>query len=142
MKISKLKTCTYCRKIHDSSVKCGGKKDYYRKKNGRYSKDKDYISFIKSKEWRNKSVEIKILDSYCCLMCKSLGLTSPSYLEVHHILKVRNNFEKRLDNNNLITLCVFHHKQADANTISSSELYELINKYRINKVIDKDISTL
>lgn len=142
MKISKLKTCTYCRKIHDSSVKCGGKKDYYREKNSRYSKDKDYISFIKSKEWRNKSVEIKILDSYCCLMCKSLGLASPTYLEVHHISKVRNNFEKRLDNDNLITLCVFHHKQADDNTISSSELYELINKYRINKVVDKDISTL
>lgn len=142
MEISRLKTCTYCHKIHDSSVKCGGKKDYYREKNGRYSKDKDYISFIKSKEWRNKSVEIKLLDSYCCLLCKSLDLTSPTYLEVHHISKVRNNFEKRLDNDNLITLCVFHHKQADSNNISSSELCELINKYRINNAIDKDISTL
>ena len=126
----KLKTCTYCHKIHDVKKKCTAKKGYYREKYSRYEKDKDYIKFIKSKQWHNKSQEIKLLDSYCCLMCKALGLISPKYLEVHHIVKIRDNTTLKLDNNNLITLCVNHHKMAESNKIASSELHSLINKYR------------
>ena len=128
----KLKTCTYCHKIHDVKMKCTAKKGYYRDKNTRYEKDKNYIKFIKSKQWHNKSQEIKLLDSYCCLMCKLLGLISPKYLEVHHIVKVRNDASLKLDNSNLITLCVAHHKMADANKIQANELHSLINKYRDN----------
>ena len=111
-------------------MKCTAKKGYYREKNSRYEKDKDYIKFIKSKKWHEKSQQIKLLDSYCCLMCKALGLISPKYLEVHHIIKVRDNASLKLDNSNLITLCIAHHKMADANKIQASELYSLINKYR------------
>lgn len=126
----KLKTCTYCRKIHGKEINCKAKKGYYRDKNARYQKDKDYIKFIKSKQWYNKSQEIKLLDSHCCLVCKSLDLISPVYLEVHHIVKFRNNSSLKLDNDNLITLCIAHHKMADANKISTNELHRLINKYR------------
>lgn len=126
----KLKTCTYCRKIHDDKKKCTAKKGYYREKYSRYEKDKDYLTFIKSRQWFNKSQEIKLLDSHCCLVCKSLGLISPTYLEVHHIVKFRNDSSLRLDNNNLITLCVNHHKQADNNNISINELHRLIKLYR------------
>ena len=128
--MAKLKTCTYCRKIHGKEINCTAKKGYYREKNSRYEKDKDYIKFIKSKQWHNKSQEIKRLDSHCCLVCQSLGLISPVYLEVHHIITYRNNSSLRLDNNNLITLCIAHHKMADSNKITSSELHSLINKYR------------
>lgn len=128
--LGKLKTCTYCHKIHESKKKCTAKKGYYREKNSRYEKDKDYIKFIKSKKWHEKSQQIKLLDSYCCLMCKSLGLISPKYLEVHHIVKFRNDASLGLDNSNLITLCANHHKMADSNKIASSELHSLINKYR------------
>lgn len=137
----KLKTCTYCHKIHDSKKKCTAKKGYYRDKNTRYEKDKDYIKFIKSKQWYNKSQEIKLLDSHCCLVCKSLGLISPVYLEVHHIIKYRNDASLRLDNNNLITLCVNHHKQADSNKIQASELYRLIKQYR-DTTVSNDILLL
>ena len=126
----KLKTCTYCSKIHGKEINCTAKKGYYREKNARYEKDKDYLKFIKSKQWCEKSQEIKLLDAYCCLMCKSLGLISPKYLEVHHIVKVRNDISLKLDNSNLITLCIAHHKQADANKISTNELHRLISKYR------------
>lgn len=128
--MGKLKTCTYCRKIHGKEINCTAKRGYYREKNSRYEKDKDYTRFIKSKQWFNKSQEIKLLDSYGCLMCKSLGLISPKYLEVHHIVKVRNDASLKLDNSNLITLCVNHHKQADANMIKASELHRLIKLHR------------
>lgn len=126
----KLKTCTYCRKIHGNEKNCTAKRGYYREKYSRYEKDKDYISFIKSKKWNDKSQEIKLLDAYCCLVCKSLGLISPKYLEVHHIIKFRNDTSLSLDNSNLITLCIAHHKQADSNKISSNELHRLIEQYR------------
>lgn len=128
--MSKLKTCTYCRKIHGNEINCTAKRGYYREKYSRYEKDKDYISFIKSKKWNDKSQEIKLLDAYCCLVCKSLGLISPKYLEVHHIIKFRNDTSLSLDNSNLITLCIAHHKQADSNKISSNELHRLIEQYR------------
>lgn len=128
--MGKLKTCTYCRKIHSDKKKCTAKRGYYREKNTRYEKDKDYIKFIKSKQWNGKSQEIKRLDSYRCLVCQSLDLISPVYLEVHHITKFRNDSSLKLDNNNLITLCVAHHKQADNNKISTNELHRLIKLYR------------
>lgn len=128
--MGKLKTCTYCRKIHGNEIKCTAKKGYYREKNSRYEKDKDYLKFIKSKQWFNKSQEIKRLDCYHCLVCQSLDLISPVYLEVHHIIKVRNDASLKLDNSNLITLCVNHHKMADSKKISANELHRLINKYR------------
>lgn len=137
----KLKTCTYCHKIHDVKKKCTAKKGYYREKNARYEKDKDYIKFIKSKQWHNKSQEIKRLDCYCCLVCQSLGLISPTYLEVHHIIKYRNDTSLKLDNNNLITLCVNHHKQADTNKITTNELYRLIKQYR-DTTVSNDILLL
>lgn len=126
----KLKTCTYCRKIHGTEISCKAKRGYYREKNSRYQKDKDYTSFIKSKQWFNKSQEIKLLDNHCCLVCKSLNLISPVYLEVHHIIKVRNDASLKLDNSNLITLCIAHHKMADSNKISTNELHRLIKLYR------------
>lgn len=117
------------------------KRGYYRDKNARYEKDKDYLKFIKSKQWHSKSQEIKLLDSHCCLICKSLGIISPVYLEVHHIIKFRNDSGLRLDNDNLITLCVAHHKQADNNKIQASELHRLINKYR-DTTVSNDILLL
>ena len=74
-------------------------------------------------------------------MCKELGLISPKYLEVHHIIKFRNDKSLKLDNNNLITLCIAHHKQADTNKIASSELYRLIKLYR-DTTVSNDILLL
>lgn len=139
--MAKLKTCSYCHKIHDVKMKCTAKRGYYREKNSRYEKDKDYTRFIKSKQWFNKSQEIKRLDCYRCLVCQSLGLISPTYLEVHHIVKVRNDSSLKLDNDNLITLCVNHHKMADSNKIQASELYRLIKQYR-DTTVSNDILLL
>lgn len=52
-----------------------------------------------------------------------------------------NNIKKAFDEDNLITLCIFHHKQAEQGLITIDELLELINKYR-NKDTNNDILTL
>ena len=136
-----LKTCGYCKKIHDTKIKCGAKKKYYREKNSRYNKSQEYQDIIKSNRWKKLSALIKSLDNHECLICKDCGLISPKVLEVHHIEKVMNNFEKAFDEQNLITLCIFHHKQAEQGIITIDELLELINKYRNNDV-NNDILTI
>lgn len=68
-------------------------------------------------------------------------MISPKVLEVHHIEKVMNNFEKAFEIDNLISLCIYHHKQAEQGLITIDKLLELINKYRNNDV-NNDILTL
>jgi hypothetical protein len=41
---------------------------------------------------------------------------------------VEEDYSKRLDNDNLITLCNFHHKMAEAGQIPRDELKKLIEK--------------
>lgn len=136
-----LKTCGYCKKIHDHKIKCGAKKKYYREKNNRYNKRQEYQDIIKSTRWRKLSALIKSLDNHECLVCKHCGLISPKVLEVHHIEKVMKELLKAFEIDNLITLCIFHHKQAEQGLISKQELLELIDKYRNNDTTN-DILTL
>ena len=49
-------------------------------------------------------------------------------IEVHHIVKVREDETRLLDNLNLICLCKDHHEQADNNEIDKDYLIELARK--------------
>ncbi len=44
---------------------------------------------------------------------------------MHHIIPLSADYEKRLDDDNLITLCRFHHEQAERGIISKRELLKL-----------------
>jgi len=46
---------------------------------------------------------------------------------VHHIIPINKDYNKRLDSNNLITLCTLHHKDAKRGIISVEELHNLID---------------
>ena len=48
-------------------------------------------------------------------------------LKVHHIIPIEKDNDRRLDSDNLITLCSYHHKQAEMNKISAEELKNLID---------------
>ena len=47
-------------------------------------------------------------------------------LEVHHIIPIEEDYSKRLDSDNLITLCRYHHEMAEKGLISREELKEII----------------
>ena len=47
-------------------------------------------------------------------------------ISVHHIEKLEENYEKRLDDYNLISLCEVHHKMADRNDIPKSVLSSIV----------------
>ena len=119
------KTCKICG-IVDEDHKCPYRTP--RKKSG----DRESDKFRKSKAWTNKSIEIRQRDRYLCRVCEAdLYNTIRQFnfdkLEVHHIIPINEDYNKRLDNDNLITLCNYHHKMAEAGEIPRDLLQELIS---------------
>lgn len=125
-------TCSKC-----GVVKRGHKCPYrtYKKR----EKDSKADRFRKSKGWTNKSIEIRQRDRYLCRVCEAnlyntIRQYNSSKLEVHHIIPVNEDYDKRLDNDNLITLCNYHHKLAEENYIPRDLLKELISPPRSKKI--------
>ncbi len=117
-----LKTCSICGKIHDINKVCKRKNT---KKNTAANK------FRKTNKWTEKSKNIRKRDNYLCKVCAT-GKYGTIYrytykdLEVHHIIPVEEDYSKRLDSLNLITLCRKHHEMAESGEISREELKEMI----------------
>ena len=95
-------------------------------------RDTQADKFRKSKRWTNKSIEIRQRDKYLCVVCmanryNTIRQYNFDKLEVHHITPLHEDYNKRLDNDNLITLCKYHHNLAENGDIPREELQELIS---------------
>lgn len=107
-----LKSCKYCGRIHDSRIDCG-------KKPARRKKRTNQSNFRSTEAWKRKSIEIRTRDCYLCQICLRKMFNTAIQLnrrniEVHHIIPVAEDWDKRLDNYNLISLCNKHHDLADS----------------------------
>lgn len=111
-----LKSCSRCGKIHPRAYKCNVGRIYAKTDESR----------LRSKHaWTKKAKQIKEDASGLCEVCRDLGVYTYDGLEVHHITKLSENPDGLLDDANLIALCVYHHKQADAGEIDADYLREL-----------------
>lgn len=118
-----LKSCKYCGRIHDKTFDCG-------KKPAIKKKDTKAVRFRNQSIWKKKAEEIKKRDKYLCQVCiRNLYDTDRTLnymdLSVHHIIPIEKDYEKRLDNDNLITLCRYHHDLAERAIIKVSELMDI-----------------
>lgn len=68
----------------------------------RYSND--FNDFYHSREWRAVRLQVLERDSYLCQQCKRAGRITPAKT-VDHIEPLRANWSRRLDPNNLETIC-------------------------------------
>lgn len=121
-----LKSCKYCMRIHDSKFDCG-------KKPKRKKRFNNKNSFRSTNAWSIKRNEIRDRDSNLCQACmRKLDKTITQYtydrLEVHHAISLEQDFDKRLDNDNLITLCEMHHEMAERGEIPFSVIYNIIQQ--------------
>ncbi|WP_089280856.1 HNH endonuclease [Anaerovirgula multivorans] len=121
-----LKSCKYCMRIHDSKYDCGKKPQ--RKKKGN---EKDRFRWTQA--WQKKREEIKQRDKYLCQICiRNLYDTFKQYnyidLEVHHAESLEDAFDKRLDNDNLITICERHHELAEKGDIPLKVILDIIKE--------------
>ena len=112
------KACSKCGKIHPAGIACRAWKRSYnggdeRKLRSKYS-------------WTKKSAEIRERAHYLCEVCKDQGIYTFKDIEVHHIVKVKDDESKLLDDNNLICLCKYHHMLADDYKIDKDYLCELV----------------
>lgn len=118
-----LKTCSVCGEIHDFNKMC------YRNKKKLSTKQN---TFRNTYEWQEKRNQVRKRDKHLCQVCLA-GKYDTNYiynysqLEIHHIVPIEEDYSKRLDSHNLITLCNYHHKMAEEGQISREELIAMIS---------------
>ncbi len=117
------KACSYCYGIHRKGEACP-KKPQERK----YEKKEpnEIIKFRNSRAWQNKREYIRQRDGYMCRICavgyKDQIVRYEPDISVHHIEPLSEAWEKRLEDNNLICLCSYHHSQAESGKIDKKLL--------------------
>ena len=124
--VKDLVTCQYCG-IVPRGHQCKHKKS--RQKSG----DRQSDRFRKTKAWTDKSIEIRQRDRFLCQVCLANLYDTITWLnyktvEVHHIDKLEQNYDRRLDERNLISLCSYHHKMADKGDIPKQILFDIVEK--------------
>lgn len=113
-----LRSCSKCGRVHDTSYRCRAQTLAQTKEQALRAKYK----------WTKKSNEIRERSYHLCAICKELGDYTAKDVEVHHIIKLRDDPTLLLEDSNLICLCVDHHKKADAGAIDVSYLKHLADK--------------
>ena len=116
-----LRSCPYCGRIHARGFDCGRKPKYGVQKNTPADQ------FRHSARWTRKSLQIRERDHFMCVYCMQHdGRISPEEIEVHHIVPISEDYDRRLDDDNLISLCREHHEQAEAGVIKRDVLLMMI----------------
>ena len=97
--------------------------------------DRQSDRFRKTKAWTDKSIEIRQRDRYLCQVCfrelyNTISAITFKGVDVHHITPIAEDYSKRLDNDNLISLCRYHHKMADDGLIPREVLYGIVKAHR------------
>lgn len=118
-----LKSCQYCGKIHSRKYDCG-------KRQRRKKKVTQESNFHSSRQWTNKSIQIRERDKYMCQCCaRNMKGTVKTHnynnISVHHIEPLKEDWERRFDDDNLISLCDYHHERAEAGEIDREILHEI-----------------
>ncbi|MBR4656552.1 MAG: HNH endonuclease [Oscillospiraceae bacterium] len=111
------RACSRCGKIHDFNYRCT--------KGKRYESNDAARKLRSSWAWREKSLDVRDRAFHVCEVCKAQGKITIGDVAVHHIVKVRDNKDLYLDDDNLVCLCDFHHKQAEQGDIDPDYLRTL-----------------
>lgn len=127
--------CPGCGRRIPQGSKCDCRKERYKKynKNVRNTEEnKKYAKFYNSVEWKALSVYIKIKYNGLCLRCLMEYKELKSHDVVHHIIEVKEDWNKRLYKDNLIPLCHSCHNELHSNYNSDrkEELKEILEKYK------------
>ena len=123
------KACQYCGKIHDKTHICEKKITFKRPERERYED-----SFRSTYLWKQKRESIKKRDRYMCRACYAelpgtIRKLNTENLSVHHISPIHVSPELRLDDDNLITLCAYHHEKAESGEIPADVFRSLTPPY-------------
>ena len=137
MKIS----CSYCHKIHDRAYICDKKQTMMKSRHGKKQYKSKYDVFEESnvdgfrstKAWQTKRKDIRQRDNNLCQICfrelyNTMKRLTYDNLSVHHCEPLNESYEKRLDDDNLLTVCEYHHRLCDNGTIPQQEVKRIIEE--------------
>ena len=98
-----------------------------------FKKDTKANRFRNSAAWIKKREEIRERDNNLCQACiRELEGTKVKYnsslLSVHHAISIHKDYGRRLDDDNLITLCAYHHDQAEKGRIKYQVIKNIIDE--------------
>ena len=119
-----LKACSKCGRIHERGYKCTTEAAVKQARNS------DADRFRNTQDWRRKSENIKKRDMHLCRVCMTKQYNTilqynARKLSVHHIVPLTEDYDRRLDDDNLITLCSYHHELAERGAIPRHLLRDL-----------------
>lgn len=131
-----LKSCKYCGRIHEVKEVCEQKRKAEERRWAN-RKQTNATIFRKSNAWTNKSIHIRNRDNYMCLCCMAqmvgtVNRYNTRNLSVHHIVPIEEDYGKRLDDDNLITVCDVHHEMCEAGEITREQQRELVGNGEIS----------
>ena len=110
------RSCQYCGGIHPVGVDCPMRP---KRKAKEYT---EIVRFRSSWAWTRKAKQIKERDHYLCRLCLEEGRMCTKDLEVHHIEPICENWDARLENDNLVTLCDKCHELAECGAVERARL--------------------
>lgn len=84
-------------------------------------------TFYQSRLWRNKREQVRGRDNYECQMCMEDGEVGDGDV-VHHIEHLRDRIDLALDEDNLVTLCYYHHNVVHPEKLNKKK--ELDEKFK------------
>src|SRR5690606_265195 len=121
-------------RIHRRGEQCPSKPNVRRKRDSKADR------FRNTNAWKKKRNYIKQRDNYLCQVCiRKLYNTYKQYnyddLQAHHIVPIEEDYNLRLENTNLISLCRMHHELAESNQIPRDELIKIAEEQEINNAI-------
>ena len=102
--------CDACAKIQ--AERHADSNRHYDKGKRKSEDNKLYDSFYHSSLWLKVRMVVVVRDHALCMDClKNNIVPLPLYHTVHHIIPIKNDYNKRLDINNLICLCEACHQR-------------------------------
>ena len=116
--MSRLKACPYCGRIHSTDSVCD-------KKPKREKESTEHTRLRTCRRWDKIRQAVRERDRHLCRVCLAGHILTTDGLETHHIIPLAEAPERAYDPDNLITLCVLHHKAADAGKIQRERLLRL-----------------
>lgn len=128
------RACSKCGKIHNRGDICPVS---HRDKVGEKSESEAAL-FRNRQVWKRKSNEIRQRDMQLCQVCLrglygARKLYNNEDLSVHHVIPLVEDYDRRLDNDNLITLCRYHHELAELGRIPARELLAIVTEQETQK---------
>lgn len=136
-----IRSCKYCGTYHDTKLDCGKKPTKARTGKG-YTKERTDIDRARNtRKWRAKSLEIRQRDKGLCQVCiRQLYNTFNQYtmhtIEVHHIVPLHESMYRMYDNNNLISVCKYHHNMAEHGDIPRHRLHSIVVEQEQKNIIE------